>query len=160
MKISVQNVVLVLAMAACASILRGQAVVEYGLGAARAATTAAGANEAGKGVAGAFANLDKALKPAKSEAGSTTTTTTTVLSSKDADAPKKTYEDISKAEAGLTYDDLVRRFGPPSNETSGAAGKRVLTYGRYGLTKVEVVEGKVTAVNTVKQQGVFTLPGK
>jgi len=156
MKVSIQNVLLVLAIAACASMLRGQTMVEAGLGAARAATTAAGANEAGKGIAGAFGNLDKALKPAKAEAGSTTTT----IVSADAEAPKKIYEDISKAETGISYDDLVKRFGPPFKETSGDSGKRMLTYGRYGLTKVEVTDGKVTAINTVKQQGVFTLPGK
>jgi len=155
MKISIQNALLVLALAACASMLRGQTMVEAGLGAARAATTAAGANEAGKSIAGAFGNLDKTLKTTKTESGSTTTTTT-VLSPKASDS----YEDISKAEKGITYDELVKRFGPPAKEATDDSGKRILTYGRYGLTKVEVADGKVAAINTVKQQGVFTLPGK
>jgi hypothetical protein len=156
-----------LLLSLCAATLYGQAAVEAGLGAARAATSTAPARELGKGIAGAFGNLEKALG-GKASTGSVTSETVAVRSHATA-APKepaKTYETIAHAEVGMEYDEVVRRFGPPSLELAGGEGERKLTYaGKEGSTQIEVKEGKVSSIRTPQAQaqaqaGVLTLPGK
>jgi hypothetical protein len=160
MKVSIQNGMLLVILAACASMLRGQAMVEAGLGAARAATSTAGAKEAGKSIAGAFANLDKALKPA-AQAQSDTTIVPAAGKVSAPEAPKKTYEDIAKAKTGLSYEELVDRFGPPAMEVTGQSGGKTMTYGKNGSTRIEIEDGKVASIKTASpQQAVFTLPSK
>jgi hypothetical protein len=130
---------LLLLWASAAATLYAQAAVEYGLGASRAATSTAPAAGIGKSVAGALSNLDKTIKSAEKNSSETI-----VLPKKTkAAAPKKTYEDISKAEVGLAYDELLDRFGPPAMQITGEDGIRKLT---YGATKVQIKEGKVLAI--------------
>jgi hypothetical protein len=145
-----------------AGTLYGQAAVEAGLGAARAVTSTAPAAGLGKSIGGAFGSLDKALKSGQS-ADQPATEVIVVRSSSTAAAPKdpaKTYEDIRKAEAGMEYDELVRRFGPAAIVMAGEGGIRKLSYpGKDGSTQVEVKDGKVLAVNAPKPQpGVLVLP--
>src|SRR5713226_5213889 len=98
----------------------GQAVVENGLGAARAATTTAPAKGVGKSISGLTGSLDKALKAGKQssdeQAAATTAKPTTnkqSLSAKTPPAPVPNWEDPGGIELGLRYEELVRRFGPP-----------------------------------------------
>ncbi|MBS1857197.1 MAG: hypothetical protein JST11_17640 [Acidobacteria bacterium] len=150
--------------------LYGQAAVEAGLGAARAVTSTAPARDLGKGIAGAFSNLDKALggKVSTGGAGAAATSTETVLVRSHAAAeskePARTYETIAHAEVGMAYDDLVRRFGPPSLELAAGEGVSKLTYsGKEGPTQIEVKEGKVASIKAAgpakTQPGVLVLPG-
>jgi type IV secretory pathway TrbL component len=154
----------VLLMVALAGALYGQAAVEYGLGASRAATTTAPAAGVGKSVAGAFGSLDKTLKTAdksSSEASSTTTVPSKQwATAKTADGKAPVYEDIKKVEVGLEYDELIKRFGPPALEVEVEGGGKKLTYSsKPGSTQLEVKDGKVAVVNLPKaQQSVFILP--
>ena len=153
----------VLLMVALAGALYGQAAVEAGLGAARAATTTAPAAGVGKGIAGAFGSLDKALKTADKSSSESTTTLVPAKSgpAKPADGkPAPVYEDIKKVEVGLEYDELIRRFGPPALEVEVEGGGKKLTYSsKIGSTQLEVKDGKVAVVNLPKaQQSVFILP--
>jgi hypothetical protein len=134
---------LLILCAAAAATLAAQTMVEAGLGASRAATSAAPAAGVGKAVAGALSNLDKTLKSAEK------TTSETVILPRDTKpaTPAKTYEDIGKAEVGLAYDELLERFGPPAMQITGEDGIRKLT---YGATKVQVKDGKVLAINAPK----------
>ena len=140
--------------------LRAQATVETGLGAARAATTTAPAAGLGKSLSGIVGGLDKALKPAQVEvvpaggkAGAPAAQALPAI-------PAKTYEDLKKAEVGLEYEVLIERFGPPSLETAGEDGRKVLSYsGKEGSTRIEIKDGKVSSITAVRpQSSVFVLP--
>jgi hypothetical protein len=143
----------ILSLLLFAGTLYGQAVVEAGLGASRAATSTAPAAGIGKSIAGAFGSLNKTLN-ASGQSGDTVKTEVVTVRSTLATAPKlsgKTYEPIAKAEVGLDYDELIERFGPAALEVAGEGGVKKLTYpGKYGTTQVEVKEGKVSAVNLPK----------
>jgi hypothetical protein len=151
----------ILSFLVLAGTLYGQAAVEVGFGASRAATSTAPAAGIGKSIAGAFSSLDKTLKGGQSSDAVTTEVIT--VRSTLATQPKpsnKTYENIAKVEVGLEYDSLIQRFGPAALEVAGDGGVKKLTYpGKDGSTQVEVKEGKVSAVNLPKAQpGVMTLP--
>jgi hypothetical protein len=127
----------------------GQAAVEAGLGASRAATSTAPAKGLGKSMAGIAGTLDKALKPAQKEADelpakSPVTTAKAAPAPTSAPAPK--YEDAAAIEPGLAYADLVRRFGPPAMSTT-YDGETTLSYsGKAGMYQLKVVEGKVKSL--------------
>jgi hypothetical protein len=159
--------ILVLVCTAGALALHAQTAVEAGVAAGASATGAASMKDVGKGIAGAFSGLNKAVDGAAKSSSSGVTFST---SSGSASAPgriapadpKKTYEDIKKAETGLAYDDLLKRFGPPALELEGTDGGKTLTYsGKEGSTRIEVKDGKIATITAVKpQSAVFTLPGK
>jgi len=150
---------LILLTAAAAS-LSAQTMVEAGLGAGRAATSTAPAAGVGKSLGGMMNSLDKTLKSAD------TKSETIIVRDSSAPAPTvpaKTYEDIKKVETGLAYDELIERFGPPSLEIAGTGGVKKLTYSnKEASTQIEVKDGKVATIKTVKpqqQSSVLTLPG-
>src|ERR1051326_638019 len=132
-----------LVLTAAAAMLPAQTMVEAGLGASRAATSAAPAAGVGKAVAGAVSNLEKTLKTEKPAASET------IVVPKDTPppAPAKTYEDIKKAEVGLVYAELIERFGPPSMVITAEGGVKKLTYSaKEGTTRIEVKDGKVASI--------------
>ncbi len=136
-----------LVLCAAAMTLSGQTMTEYGLGAGRAATTAAPAAGVGKAVAGALTNLDKTIKSAgKTSSETSEIRGTGIVLPKETKpaAPAKMYEDISKVEVGLAYDELLDRFGPPSMQITGEDGIRKLS---YGATKVQIKDNKVLAIS-------------
>ncbi len=132
----------------------GQAVVETGLGAARAATAAGPAKGIGKSISGLSVALDKALKsgqPASDKQAPTSTTAKPADNTMSAYAgtsagPQPTWEDPSGVEPGLSYQELVRRFGPPAMAITNSA-ERSLTYrGKDGMFQVEVRDGVVAEI--------------
>jgi hypothetical protein len=137
--------------------LHAQAMVENALGAGRAATTTAPAAGVGKNVNGLAGALDSLLKAAPGAANSSspdvrnlhgTTTRGTELP-----APKRgvTYEDAVKIEAGMAYDDLLRRFGPPSLQFTDGPESISLNYrSKEGPVRVQMLDGKVSAVDKPK----------
>lgn len=154
-------------MAALCPVAPGQAVTEYGLGAGRAATTTAPARGAAKAIAGALENLSKAAGADASTASSQSTPSSSetrrpaaratrrrpeAKSAKPSDPPAAAppapvYEDPRLIQAGMEYDEMVRRFGPPSMLVTTAPGTSTVWYsGRAGSLQVEVTNGKVTAV--------------
>jgi hypothetical protein len=135
-----------LAMAGTAA---GQATVEAGLGAARAATSTAPAAGLGKSMSGLAGALDKALKPGQPAAETRPAAKTSPEpEAKPAAATK--WEDPGGIETGLSYTELVRRFGPPALEISGEAGRSLTYMGKSGTFHVAVENDQVTGVRKPK----------
>lgn len=131
----------------------GQAGVEAGLGAARAVTTTAPAAGIGKSLSGLAGALDKALKPGQQPANEQSVAAVPPKPAAKAPtsatvppAPQPTWEDAGGIEMGLAYEDLVRRFGPPTMSISNAT-ERSLTYrGKDGMFQLEVRDGVVASI--------------
>jgi hypothetical protein len=133
----------------------GQAVVEAGLGAAGAAMAAGPAKGIGKSMSGLSVALDKAFKQgqrvsdeqplaaATSAKPSAKTPSTTASASPE---PPRNWEDPSGVEAGLGYEELVRRFGPPTMAITNSAGRSLTYRGKDGVFQVEVRDGVVAAI--------------
>lgn len=107
--------VILLALTAFGGTAAGQAMVGYGLGAARAVTSIAPAQGIGKALE----------RPAKRLQTITRSADSTVFTRAQLAAH---YEDPAKIEAGISYTDLLRRFGPPTLQITGDDGVRTLTY--------------------------------
>jgi len=132
---------------AMAGMAYGQAAVEAGLGASRAATSTAPARGIGKSMSGIAGGLDKALKPAQKDAeAAPAAVSATSIGSAARPAEKKEYEDAGGIEAGLGYDELVRRFGPASMAMTSGAEKALSYPGKAGMYQVTVLDGKVKSV--------------
>ena len=131
----------------------GQAIMESGLGAARAATTAAPAKGVGKSLSGLAGGLEKALKaqsPASVEqpsvAAATPAVRTPATAANAAPAPESNWEDAGAIEAGITYEELLRRFGPYSMAISDSTQKLLTYRGKAGVFLVKLQDGKVNAI--------------
>jgi hypothetical protein len=141
----------------------GQAMTEYGLGAAGAAT---GAKGVGGGIAGAFSSLDKALPSDKSatktaapaasrpsaspktkpKPGAARVGPATPAEPASAAPPVPKYDDPNQIKVGMGYDELLRRFGPPAMEvTSGPSSKTLIYQSKEGSVHVDFLDEKVTA---------------
>ena len=159
-------------LAAVCPMAVAQAVVEYGLGAGRAATTTAPARSLGKQIGGVFDSLNKAVKAGEdqpapagnSSAPSKRSTTAAPAGKRTASTGASTaapaYEGPRHIQAGVVYEELVRRFGPPSMEITTRPGGRTLSYGaREGTVAVEVENDKVvTAAATAAPPSAVVLP--
>jgi len=133
--------VVILMLTAFGGTAAGQAMVGYGLGAARAATTAAPAAALGKTIAKSWKNLDSVSKKAESSSVAAVA------------KPAVHYEDPSKIEDGISYSDLVKRFGPPNLQITLDDGSRTLTYlGKSGNAELVVRDGKVGSVDVRRVQ--------
>jgi len=144
----------------------GQASVEYGLGAARGATTLAPAGNIGKALSGLAGSLNEPAKaaaqpssPRSSTVAPSRQTVKTMSSSASPSSPAPApppqpapnWEDPAGIQAGLGYTELVRRFGPPAIQITTEDG-RLLTYsGKEGSFQLEVQGEKVTSVVRPKQ---------
>lgn len=144
-------------------IVAGQTGVEYGLGAGRAATMTAPAGKLGKGISGALSGLEKTLKSgptaAESKAGSSSVShpSAQAVPKEEADATKApakapTYESAKGIQVGMGYEELIRRFGPALEITTGPGKKSIVYSGKDGDTQLEVLDGKVTSVETARRQ--------
>ena len=145
---SIGYLALWLAMAGTAA---GQAAVEAGLGAAGAASTSAPGRAAGKAIGGIAGSLDKALNAAQ-HATDTSGGTVASAAKVSSPAPHATpavaakWEDPSGIEKGLSYQELLRRFGPPAMEITGETGKSIVYSGKGGTFHLEVEDDKVTSI--------------
>ena len=168
------SLVPLLAVTACPTAF-GQAVAEYGLGAGRAATTTAPARNVANGISGVFDSLTKAAgaesgtaapgsaapspearRTAAHKTGRRTRAKQSTVAAKAAtpDATPATpsppappvYEDPRQIQAGIEYNELVRRFGPPSMSVTTGSGTSTLWFSsRETSYQVEVKDGKVIA---------------
>jgi len=134
----------------------GQATVEAGLGAARAATTTAPAAGLGTAMSGLAGTLNHALKGGQPgpDAGPAAKNPARPLSktagAEGASPAASKWEDPSGIETGLSYAELTRRFGPPSLEITVDTG-RTLTYaGKSGAFHVAIEDEKVASVRKPK----------
>ncbi|HUA61604.1 MAG TPA: hypothetical protein VML19_22785 [Verrucomicrobiae bacterium] len=142
----------------------GQALPESTAGTAGTVGTAGAANGIGQSVGGIVGNLEKSLQgdstatktppPAAPPSGRTTvprrripaTPTATNSSKKPApEPPAPKYEDPNQIRVSMTYDEVLRRFGPPAMEiTTESSAKKLLYMPASGSVHVEVVDGVVT----------------
>jgi hypothetical protein len=146
----------------------GQAMVENALAASAAATTTAPTKGVKNATSGVFDSLDKTLKSAQDqvdpkgrsseivrlEAPVTATPKTAAVTS-PAQAPlgtavptlsPVTYEDPATIPAGIGYEELRRRFGPPAIEFTVGPNRKIVSYLRQGGSlQVEFRDGKVTS---------------
>jgi len=154
-------------------ILAGQATLERGLITAGSAAGAASSRGVAKSVSGIMGSLEKALKSGQdaSNSGSPgaarvsqpsqpaeTGTAIVVTHAEIAEVPARTYEDPKGIQTGMADEELVRRFGPPSLEVTGASSARLLTYsGKNGLFQLELRNQKVTRVTAMTPQQVAVI---
>jgi hypothetical protein len=133
---------------AVAGIAYGQASVEAGLGAARAVTTTAPAKGLGKSMSGLAGSLDRALKagPPKAESTASSSPSANAPAASTAPAPVASWEDPGGIEPGLSYEDLVRRFGPSAMSITSGAEKSLTYPGKDGMFQVKVQDGKVASI--------------
>ena len=130
--------------------VHAQATVEAGLGAGRAATSAAPARGIGKAMSGLAGKLGDTLKAGQQNSGAASPVTVVTMAApaeKETPKPAANWEDPSRIEVGLSYADLVRRFGPPALEITGETGKSLTYAGKSGTLQLEVRDDKVTAVD-------------
>jgi hypothetical protein len=156
-------------------VLAAQAALEYGLGMGRAATSTAPAQGVKKAVTGIAGSLDKAMKTGQGASDSGSPAAARVVEPASAAAgepesvgtpapvpavPARIYEDPRGIQAGMANDELIRRFGPPTLEVTGASGGRLLTYsGKNGIIQLELRNEKVSLISAMTpQQGGLILP--
>ncbi len=61
--------------------------------------------------------------------------------------PIRLYEDPERIQAGMSYNEMIRRFGPASLKATAVPGRNILSYPRRKRhVQVEVENGIVTAV--------------
>lgn len=147
----------------------GQASVEYGTGAAAASGSAGplkGLSDTLKSVLGRSAvksSPDTSVPTAASKATTSTSSRTpsrpatrkktaarpssgALATPVAAPVPKPTYEDPNQIKVGMDYDELLRRFGPPTIAFAhGPSGKTLSYFSKDGPMQVEFEDGKVTA---------------
>jgi hypothetical protein len=150
----------------------GQAVVEAGLGAAGSATAAASSRSVGNAISGLAGSLDKAIKAGQQDSDAPPAASSTVAPGKAVPAaktpssssplspsshtahaaapPAPKWEDPSGIQAGLSYAELVRRFGPPALEISGETGRSLTYAGKDGTFRLDVVGDQVTSIRKPK----------
>ncbi len=143
----------ILLLASIPATLWSQAVVEYGLGAAAAGTAGAAAGRSASGIAGAFANLTKALgggdSPRAAAASNTPKAATTAAPKPAAPAkPAVVYEDAAGIKPGMERSELLSRFGEPAMKiTAGADAESLVYAAKDGTVEVEMRGGKVESVH-------------
>jgi hypothetical protein len=127
-------------------------MVEYGLGAGRAATTAspaAGIGKAISGLAGGVVGVTEKPVKATPAAKSTAAPEAKAVPPETPAAASK-WEDPAGIETGLSYADLRSRFGPPALEITGDAGKTLTYSSNAGAFHVEIEDDRVAAVRKPK----------
>jgi len=139
----------------------GQATVEAGLGAAGAVTTAAPARGIGEALNGLAGSLEKTVwdwqhdsdaKPggavtiAMPAKRATPAAKARLRSTHVTPPPAQNWEDPSGIQAGLSYAEVVRRFGPPTMDIMDDAGRSLSYSGKDGAFQVHVADDKVTSI--------------
>jgi len=117
-----------------------QGIVEYSVGAGGAANATGPAQQLGKSMSGIWGGVNQAAKPTPSQSN-TQTIKLKATRSTSSRRPAAAYEDPRQIDAGITYDELLRRFGPPSMSVTNQSGTE-LWYGT-GNVKVQMRDGKV-----------------
>jgi len=147
-----------------------QATVEYGLGAGRAATTAAPARAAGSAIGGAFGNLTRTLenageaKPAVEhvtvapshsgrKAASSKHPAPPPAAAPAAEVPPvANWEDPPGILETMEYTEILQRFGPPTLKLTTGPGEEALNYVRKDVAvDVTLRAGKAIAVRKTTQ---------
>jgi hypothetical protein len=145
------------ALAAFCGVAKAQAVTEYDSEISKSATTANKANHISSEIRGVWGSLDKTLKASHEDVGPQETSPSrttqhahsriTIQAASRPPAVVAAREDPSGIQPGISYAELVRRFGRPDFEVTAGPGTTTLTYFRKdGGIDVELQDGKVAKV--------------
>lgn len=147
-----------LLLAAVPVSLFGQAMAEHAAASGAAATVAAPMKSVGKSISSALNNAGKALdktqaepsrrRPARGSAVHSHPRSTPPAQGVSVESPKVfvSYEDPNGIQAGIAYEELLRRFGQPSMIITGEDGQQQMIYTRNGHTaEVLVRDGVVVS---------------
>ena len=159
------------ALAAFGGVARAQAVTEYDSEISRSVTTGRKANHISSEIRGVWHSLDKTLKASQEDVGAQEPPPavtpqrargrSTVLVASRPSATATTHEDPSGIQPGISYAELVRRFGRPDFEVTASPGTTTLTYFRKdGSVDLELQDGKVTKVVPAKPQEIAVVAPK
>jgi hypothetical protein len=120
--------------------LIGQTIVEHAAISGGTATVAGSAKSAAETISRALKSLDGTLDTAVKK-------NPVAVSSQPSKPSVKIYEDPAGIKAGMSFTELLRRFGEPSMTVSGENGEQTLFYLQKdgGQTPVHVLGGKVVA---------------
>ena len=161
---------------ALCAIAEAQAGTEYGLGTGRAAITTAPVRKLGTSLSDLFGTAAKAIqgntaadeaapsapetaapkpnrspRPKRSTAAATKKAAVseppvTQEATQPPPPPAPVYEDPQKIQAGIGYDELLRRFGRPSMSITTGPSRSMLLYSSGETSyQIEVEDGKVVA---------------
>ncbi len=155
--------VAIVSLAAFGGAARAQAVTEYDSEISRSVTTGRKANRISSEIRGVWQSLDKTLKSAQEDGGAQEPPSgrtlqrasgrSTVHGASKAHAVAVTREDPGGVQPGISYTELVRRFGRPDFEVTASPGTTTLTYFRKdGSIDLELQDGTVTKVAPSKPQ--------
>ena len=149
---------------------RAQAVTAYGGLSRQSVTTTARTIGPSKQITGVWSGLDKTLKGAPGDAGSPAKSQSTTVQSPPARSTKAArmrrtrtgaYEDPTRIQAGMSYQDVVRRFGPPSYQVATGPGAMTLAYLRKdGNVDLELRDARVIRVAGARQPEIAAASSK
>ncbi len=148
--------------------LAGQAIVEHAVISGGVATVAGSAKSAASAISGTLKNLDGTLdKAAKKKHDATAPARSTVARAgtpvDSLSKPAKVYEDAAEIRAGISYAELLRRFGEPSMQISSGGGEQTIYYSQKdgrGQMQVRVSGGQVASVDAKMSESVIATGGK
>lgn len=128
-----------------------QTLVEYSLGAGRAAAAAPAAKSAGAATAATLGKLGKTMGQA-AQAAKTTGRAPTVAEVKRAPKPLGPFADPAQITVGLERVEVLRQFGEPSMKIADVQAKALVETFWYKPPECEAVvvtlrDGKVSAVS-------------
>lgn len=152
-----------LSLAGLPGCLVGQAIVEHATISGGVAAVGASAKSAARVINGTLKNLNStldtatkkahpAIAPAESSsARRPLAPAASPAKQQSAGLPKIEYEDPAGIKAGMSYDELLRRFGEPAMKVSSGSGEETLYYSRkdgQGQIPVRVSNGQVQPVDS------------
>jgi hypothetical protein len=157
-------------LAACGGPARGQAVTEYDSEISRSATTGSKGNHISNEIGGVWRSLDKTLK-AEEHVGSQETSSGRTIqrahsrsisrSASRAPATAGAHEDPCGIQPGISFAELLRRFGRPDFEVTDSTGTTTLSYLRKdGTIDLELQDGNVIKVASAKPQEIAVVAPK
>ena len=146
-----------------------QAAAEAGIAAGASSIATAGARTVSESIGSLLRKLDETLKPAGKAATEDTGPSAESPTAKPAvtsrptrkvasrrkplppvpvKAPAPSYEEATHIPTGITYEGLLRRFGPPALEISSGSNQQTMSYvSKSGIVQVELRSGSVVAVS-------------
>ena len=147
-------------VAAFSGAARAQAITEYGGVSRQSATTTGRTIGPGKEIRGVWKGLDKTITGSADISGippaprSTTAQKPAVRTRKARThrARMAAYEDPTRIQPGMSYQEVVRRFGPPSYQVATGPDAMTVSYLRKdGNVDLELRDAKVIKVAGAKQ---------
>ena len=148
---------------------RAQAVAEYGRLTRQSSTATAKGYHTSTEITGVWKSLDKTLKGSPSNTGAQETSVTarvaTVRSRTTVSKPTAisgaVYESPDLIQTGIAYEELIRRFGPPSFAVADDTGTTSASYqSKEGNVDLELQDGKVTKVLAAKPREIAVIVPK